>query len=118
MQSNLLKWAKCIGSAVGGLFLAGVACCVVLYVYAFASMVPPDITGWHHWTLILQGMLLTPSLILVLFAAFTFGVGVVIVVGSVKAALGMESHDGRTIVIIAILLALVLVLGTGLALST
>jgi len=45
--------------AMGGLLTAAMGCCLVLYIYAFCSMVSPGIVGWDCCKAVLEGMFLT-----------------------------------------------------------
>jgi hypothetical protein len=108
----------CAAIAVGGCVIACAGCCAVLYVYAFASMVPPRfVVGWERWSMILQKMLLTPDAVAVLAAVSAIGVGVAAVVISIRMALGMRPWNARTISFVAVLEAFVLFLAVLLVIS-
>jgi hypothetical protein len=62
--------------------------CPLLYIYAFASMVPPELAGWDFWSLVLSKMfdfsdagwisLLSSGVVVAGSALFVWGVAVVI----------------------------------------
>jgi hypothetical protein len=95
---------------VGGCLIATIGCCVLLYIYAFAAMISPRITGWDRWMLILHKMLWTPAAVPVFFGVFALGVGVAIVTVSLRSAFGLDANNMGHIRLLTILAAVVLFL--------
>ena len=112
--SKKTKWIHCISLALLGCFLAVLGCGMILYTYAFASIVHPSLAGWDRWSLILQKMLLTPTVVLVVFSVVAFGVGIATIVSSLKMAFSSNPFNPKQIVSIGIYTALLL--GTALLL--
>jgi hypothetical protein len=111
-QSNHPRWANYFMRAAlvaVGCFIGAVGCCVLLYTYAFAAMISPDIIGWDRWMLILKKMLLTPSVVVVFLGVFAIGVGVAIVISS---ALGINARKVTFIAALATVLLFLAVLLT------
>jgi hypothetical protein len=114
MQPNQQNRGKsvaiAIATAAAGLLMVGVGCIAVLYVYAFASIVPPDLPDWDRTLLILQKMLLSPSVVLVLFGVVGVALGVRFVYVSFRIALGLTQPSQVNIRRIAVHAAIFLLL--------
>ena len=116
-QSKRPNRVKYVAAAAAGCLIAVLGCCVVLYVYAFAAMISPQIIGWDRWLLILQKMLLTPAAVVVFFGVFALSVGVAIVAVSLRIALGRSIGNTGQIISIAVLVIVLLFLAILLAIS-
>lgn len=108
----------CAAIAAGGCLFAAVGCCALLYIYAFSAMISPRIIGWDRWMLILQKMLLTPSVVVVFFGVLAVCIGIAIVTVSVEMAFGISVRNTHKITSIAVLSVVILVLAVLVAIST
>jgi hypothetical protein len=119
-QSKQPPWTNriiCAALATSGCLIAAVGCCAIVYVYAFAAMISPRIVGWDRWTLVLRKMLLTPSVVAIVFGVVAFGVGVAMVTVSLRMALGINALSARKIVFVGALATVILCLTALLVIS-
>jgi len=79
-ENNLQRRLLFLAFSFGGLLLMAVGSVIVLYVYAFASMVDPKLSGIAYWQTILNKMLLSGAVVPTLF-------GVVVAIGGAFAAI-------------------------------
>jgi hypothetical protein len=100
--------------AAGGCVIGCAGCCVILYVYAFASMISSRLIGWDRWSIILQKMLLTPSAIVVFAGVIAIAVGVAVIAISLRTAFvlraGHTRKIGSIVVLVAVMLSLIILL--------
>jgi hypothetical protein len=89
-----MKLGLCAARAVGGCLIALVGCCMVVYIYAFATVGSAYLVGWDYWMLILRKMLLTPSVVVVIGGVLAFGVGAVTVALSIRMAFSVLVQRG------------------------
>ena len=75
------RWAviKCTVATVSGCVIAIAGTCLLLYVYAFAFMVPDGAGGWELQFRILKKMLLTPAVLPTVLGILFVGAGIVLV---------------------------------------
>jgi hypothetical protein len=86
-----------IGYSGLGLLALAVGCAIVLYVYAFASMVDPELTRGQFWREVLHRMFLSGAVVPTMLGLMLALAGAVTAIWSAAAAAGMiaDRFPGR-----------------------
>jgi hypothetical protein len=104
-----------------GLLLAGVATglsgvAVILYCYAFASMVAPSLTRWETIRAVLSNMLFSTAVLVVVFGGVLVCAGVFLSALAFSRALRIATTKDRGIVLVSLACGAMLLAGAGIVL--
>lgn len=117
-ENNLRHRLFFLVASFVGLLLMAVGLVIVFYVYAFASMVDPRLSGIAYWQKVLEGMLLSGAVIPTLFGVGLAVAGAFAAIWNAAAATGLVTAAmpaRRTLT--ALLIGLLAVIAIGIAIA-
>ncbi len=120
-ENNLRRRLFFLAFSLVGLLAMAVGMVIVLYVYAFASMVDPGLGGIAYWNKILRGMLLSGAVIPTLLGVTMAISGAFAAIWNAAAAVGLVATampTRRTWTVLLASLIAVLAIGIIIAVSS